>query len=479
VLTSDFDLGHEPATLRTTLGPPELLGRFYALATPEALSQALRDIRHSLHVRGIDFEGREVPISLLPTWVFQRDLARVARAGALIRQALLAVLDRFLDEHRRGALDGPVHALFAPYRKWWDLIARERRTQPAIGLMRFDTVREVHGAWRVLETNTACPGGTISCAKVRDAWLHSSLGRCLTEGLPLHAYPIDDTAGFVKFLVHKAQVVAQHEAPNIALCWYKGLYTNELASLRAEHRLLVERGEVPGGEIILCDIRDIRCDGGQAFAFGKPVSLIHNKIDQLMVDPADPELEGWRRAAEGPRVEFLNSLGALYLTEAKRVLALLSGPSWWPILQLDRATTRAIEELVPVSRVLPEDGQGPKAEQLLRLLEHNRHHLVLKADSLTRGQGVYIGSKLSAADWRAALRETARNHGIVQVCVNTPRRETYGLGGDEVLEPVTDFYGIDLFYFDDAFAGAVSRSHSDMVFNVGNGGKESPTLVIG
>jgi hypothetical protein len=478
VRTSVYDLAHEPVTLRTTLGPPELIGRFYALATPETLSRALREIRYTLRLRGIDFEGREIPISLLPTWIFEHELTRVARAGALIREALLAVIDRFLDEHRRGALDGPVHALFAPYRPWWDLIARERRAQPAIGLMRYDAVREVHGAWRILETNTACPGGTISCARIRDAWLHSSLGRRLTEGLSLRTYPIDDPAGFVEFLVQKAQVVAQHEAPNIALCSYKGIYTNELASLRDEHSRLVERGSVPGGEIIVCDIRDIRCEGGRAHVFGKPVSLIHNKIDQLMIDPADPELEGWRRAAESPRVEFLNSLAAQYLTEAKRVLALLSGPSWWPILELDHATIQAIQEFIPVSRILPDPGEDPRADDLLRLLEHNRHHLVLKADALTRGQGVHIGSKLSADDWRTALRETAHYNGIVQVCANTPRRENYAVRG-EVLEPITDFYGIDLFYFDDAFAGAVSRSHCDMVFNIGNGGKESPTLVIG
>jgi hypothetical protein len=431
-----------------------------------------------LRSRGIDFEGRELPVSLLPTLIFHQELERAVRAGALIRQALLAILDRFVQEHRRGDLEGPLHGVFAPYRKWWDLIARERRSQPAIGLMRYDEVREINGTWQFLETNTACPGGTISCARIREAWLASPLGQHLTQGLALHSYPIDDTAGFVKFLVRKAQALAQKEAPNVALCWYKGFYVNELDSLRAEHAALVERGELPGGEIILCDIRDVRCDGGRAFVGGKPVALIHNKIDQLMVDPADPEIQGWVRAATSPRVEFLNSLGALYLTEAKRALAVLSDPRWWPLLDLDAATTRAVQELVPFSRILPDPSRKDVAAEFLGLLEHNRHHLVLKADALTRGQGVYIGSRLSAAEWRGALEATARNHGIVQVCVNTPRRQNYSVCGEDVLEQVIDFFGIDLFYFDQDFAGVVSRSHCDMVFNVGNGGRESPTLVI-
>jgi hypothetical protein len=438
----------------------------------------LSDVGRSLHVGGIDFEGREIPISLHPTLVFAEDLSRVSRAAALVRRALLAVIDRFLDEHRHGGLDGPLHTVFAPYRKWWDVIAQERRSQPAIGLMRFDTVREASGTWQALEPNTACPGGVIIGPKVRAAWLASPLGQRLTEGVALRPYPVDDPAGFVRFLVRKAQAVAGVEAPNIALCWYKGVYKNELASLRVEHRGLVERGEVPGGEILLCDIRDIRCMGGPALVAGKPVALIHNKIDPLMIDPADPELQGWLHAARSPHVEFLNSLAAMYLTEAKRVLAVLSDPAWWPLLDLDRAVTRAIEELIPYTRILPGLAEPGAADTLfLRLVEHNRHSLVLKADALTRGQGVFIGSKLAQAEWKAALDATRRDHGIVQLCVNTPRRENYRLGAG-AMESFTDFYGIDLFFFDDAFSGAISRSHSEMILNVGHGGKMSPTLVI-
>jgi diaminobutyrate-2-oxoglutarate transaminase len=468
----------DPSALRALVGPVEVLRRLDRFSSSAALAEVLSEVRTQLRLQGIDFEGREVPVSLLPTLLEERDLARVARAGALVRSALLAVVDNFVAEHRAGDREGPLHHWYAPYRKWWDLIARERRRLPAIGLMRYDAVREVGGRWRVLETNTACPGGTITCAKARRAWLATALGRSLTEGLRLCSYPIDEPAGFVKFLAQTAQEVSQEKAPNIALCWCKGQYKNELAALQAEHRALVERGELPGGEIILCDIRDLTCDGGPAFAFGKPIALVHNKIDPLMVDPNDQEIAGWLRASRSLEVEFLNSLGAMYLTEAKRVLALLSDPDWWPVFGLDRAVTVAIEELVPFTRALPSAEQhGPEAAELLRLLEQGRHHFVLKADALTRGQGVHIGSQLTPEQWRQAIRSTAEHNGVLQVCASTPRRDGYRLRG-EGLERGTDFYGVDLFYFGGSFAGPVSRSHSDMIFNVGNGGKESPTLVI-
>jgi hypothetical protein len=197
-----------------------------------------------------------------------------------------------------------------------------------------------------------------------------------------------------------------------------------------------------------------------------------------MVDPADPEIQGWLRASRSRHVEFLNSLAAMYLTEAKRVLALLSDPAWRQTLGLDDDISGAIDQLIPFTRILPHpDGQDAQEVQFLGLLEHHRHHLVLKPDALTRGQGVYIGGKLSREQWLSALRETAGNHGVVQLCINTPRRENFSLrpGG---LERSTDFYGVDLFYFDGDFGGPFGRSHDDMVFNVGNGGKVCPILVI-
>ncbi len=458
-----------------------ILGRCHAAASRTFLQRSQFAIQDVLERQGISFEGKRLRVSLTPTILADAELQVVSRGGARIRAALQQVIARFLDEHRGGHADGPMHQFFAPYRMWWDLIATERRTSEPIQLMRYDAVREDTGAWRFLETNTCCPGGTIHCARVRDAWLASPLGQEATRGVSLAELAIDRPDGFLRHLVGLARVVNNQEAPGIAICSYRGFYENELASLVVEHRCLVGRGELPAGEFVVCDAREVTCDDGAAYARGKRVAVIYNKLDPLMVDPENPELAGWIRAAQSPEVEFVNSLAAMYLTEAKRVLALLGDERWRTSLDLDAQVIAAIDELIPRSHVLPGAAHDPMQTHgpertLVVELHDNRHGYVLKADAYTRGAGIHVGRQLGAKDWVSALRSTVADHGIAQRCADTPRR--IALDPDDGGELRQEYWGVDLFYFGAQFAGAVSRSHTDIVFNVGNGGRESPVLVV-
>lgn len=465
-----------------------ILGRCHATASRLFLQKNQLAIQDVLQQQGISFEGKRLPVSLTPTILADAELQGIARKGAHIRAALQEIIARFIEEHQASRLDGPMHGFFQPYRKWWDLIAAERRTSEPIQLMRYDAIREDRGAWRIIETNTCCPGGTIHCARVRNAWLASPLGQEATRGVRLVELPIDRPDAFLRHMVELARVVSGQDAPSIAICSYLGFYQNELASLVAEHRRLIERHELPAGELLLCDAREVECNGGVAQVRGKQVAVIYNKLDPLMIDPTSPELAGWVQAAMSPRVDFLNSLAAMYLTEAKRVLALLRDERRRGSLDLDAQTIAAIEELIPPSHVLPAlpelpalpppDALALGADDALLLAElhGNRHHYVLKPDALTRGAGVHLGKQLAPEDWTRALRQAAADHGIAQECADTPRR--IALDPDGGGEPIQEYWGVDLFYFGAQFAGAVSRSHTNMVFNIGNGGRESPTLIV-
>lgn len=46
------------------------------------------------------------------------------------------------------------------------------------------------------------------------------------------------------------------------------------------------------------------------------------------------------------------------------------------------------------------------------------------------------------------------------------------------LQTTKEYYSTDFFFFGNNFSGITSRSHTNMIFNVGNGGKISPTLVV-
>lgn len=442
---------------------------------PGTLAGTIHDITESLAQHGISFEGRALPVSLVPTVVPAVEIEALEHAGEVVRQVLNRVLVRFVEEHHARLFDGPLHRFFTPYYRWWDVIAAERRSQEHIQLMRYDAVRDDHGRWTFMETNTCCPGGTIHCARIRDAWRQTRLGRTLCQSELLSEFAIDSASGFVRFLAQQAAELAP-AAPNIAILNYRGTYTNELESLRRCHAQLRDKGAVGAGELLLGDIRDVTCHGGRAYLDGKPLALIYNKLDQLQIDPGAAEVAGWVAAAAGEGTEFLNSLGAMYLTETKRVLALLSDPTWSHCLDLSEDEQAVIKEVIPFTRLV-EDFLGSGAPDL-SLPARERQAFVLKADALTRGSGVVIGDQVSREAWLEALEHTRTNHGVAQLKCHLPSRTGFKADPAGAITRVAEFYGVDVFYFGPQFAGLVSRSHTSQVFNVGAGGRESPVLII-
>jgi hypothetical protein len=103
---------------------------------------------------------------------------------------------------------------------------------------------------------------------------------------------------------------------------------------------------------------------------------------------------------------------------------------------------------------------------------------VLKADALTRGAGVIIGDQVSREVWLEAVEQTRKNHGVAQLKCHLPSRTGYQPDSTGKVTRMAEFYGVDVFFFGAQFAGLVSRSHTNQVFNVGNGGRESPVLIV-
>jgi hypothetical protein len=114
-------------------------------------------------------------------------------------------------------------------------------------------------------------------------------------------------------------------------------------------------------------------------------------------------------------------------------------------------------------------------------LTEDRHRLVVKADALTRGAGVHVGKLETSDSWGSALLNLARSNAVVQNVLHVPQREVVDFetdGADAIGTIVTEFWGVDFFFYGEMFAGVVGRAHSSMIFNVGNGGMEVPTFVI-
>lgn len=458
-----------------TLIENRITEKYHELISADLINSCTKDMTHNLNYYGISFEGKSLPVSLNPNLLLKSEIDVVAETSSLIYSVLNKIIQKFVIEHRSKIHDGPLHRFFTPYYKWWDLIASEVRTIDYIQLMRFDATRDYHGQWSIMETNTACPGGTIHCARIRDAWLMTKLGIKVTNKQKIYEFEVDKYYGFVLHLATLAQQI-NSESPNIAILNYNGVYTNELVSLKNCYQELLDTGRLKNGEIILGDIKDIQIVNGQAFINDKPIALIYNKIDQLQIDPNNPEIQNWISASRLEKTQFLNSFGALYLTESKRILALMSDPKWSQYIELTENEENAISTLVPFTKLV-EDYLSESVNNL-NILSLEKNRFVLKADSLTRGSGVYIGDKTTLSDWKQKIQELRSFGGIAQMKCPLPTRQSQIISEKGELVEIEEFFGLDLFMFGNKFAGVVSRCHTNQVFNVGNGGKEVPVLIL-
>jgi hypothetical protein len=467
----------EPSVTEFENVQSRILERFYRSASSDVVELSREHIAAALRDAGVTQEGKTIPVSLLPTMLAEAELRSVAAHGLSIRGAMIEMIRAFVEEHRAGQRDGPLHRHFRPYDKWWDLIAGEvRRTDP-IQLMRFDTIRQETGGWRFLESNTCCPGGVVHCGMIRNAWRGSPLGLDVLAGECPVDYPVDDPRSFVRHLVRVAHEASGVPEPTIAVCSYRGMYRNELSTIQRTHEAL----DI-GGELLVGDILDVECEAdGTVSLDGHTVHLLYNKIDPLAIDPDDLEIAGWVAASRSPEVEFLNSLGAMYLTEAKRTLAFLHDAESRNLLPSGRVIADAVESRIPWTRCLPglddpTDTPATLSGRAISDLWLDRHRYVVKPDALTRGEGVHIGLERTPDEWLMAMVETINGSGIAQALVEIPKR--YGLPAGGGAAPECQYWGVDLMFFGSEFAGPVSRARTEMVINVGAGGSESPTIVL-
>ena len=266
-------------------------------------------------------------------------------------------------------------------------------------------------------------------------------------------FPTDDPFGFVRFLRKLAERLG---GGNIVICNYDEIYTNELQSLVRASEILNQDKKVKG-KVITADAADITVSAGVVYAGEIPVRIVYNKLDPLMIDPYDPSLQGWIAASRTGTCDFLNSLGAMYIGEAKSVFGALRKPEFHEYLGLSSAQRAAIERRVcATARVSDVYASADFPE-----VATNRHHYVLKEDAATRGHGVIVGSEVSMAEWTSKLSDYCNSNGVSQSALRIPVRTSLQMNEETgVLTDIREYFGSDAFFFGEYFAGIVSRCHS-------------------
>jgi hypothetical protein len=428
-------------------------------------------IRRTLLDKGVDFEGRALPVSLKPNLIHAGEARRLAADLGLVRRGLNKLIEGLIRELSNGR-GGALSTFFADYQQWFPIIASEVRRLDPIMLMRFDTVREAHGSFLAVEPNTCCPGGVIHSARVRAAWLQTTLAKQYTSTFKIEQGATDDEYGFVKFILALAK---QYPAKNVALCNYKDVYQFELEALVEAGDVVQRNFDRDAGRIVLCDIRELSVRDGQTFARDVPVGIIYNKFDATMIQDGDPEIAGWQETCRTQSCDLLNSLGAIYIAESKSAFAALTDECVQGLVKLDDSEIAAIKRRVPATTSVPMLEQSGLAS----IVVSNRHDYVLKPNYESRGVGVLVGRHTNEATWIEALKAYGLSGGVVQQAIDIETRlvreastETSGLMSH------VEFFGADVFFFGADFAGIVGRSHRDPIINVGNGGREVPTLVV-
>lgn len=115
------------------------------------------EIEKQLRDEDVTLEGKPLFVSLNPTILYLKEVKKVADDLQKIHDLLTKVLIRFIEDYRSKDFNSPLITYFAEYKKWFKIIAEERRMLPPINNSRFDTTFDDDKGWKIMEINTRCP----------------------------------------------------------------------------------------------------------------------------------------------------------------------------------------------------------------------------------------------------------------------------------------------------------------------------------
>jgi diaminobutyrate-2-oxoglutarate transaminase len=404
---------------------------------------------------GLGFEGRDYPTVPIPVVL----TAAAAEEVATGCERLHAVLERGVEWYRRSARIR--RTFFADYASVEADLLADVPYRPFVQLCRFD------GGWtgadglRVVEANTACPGGIVQSGLLTRVWLTSDLrdrvmGAVSTRETPL----VGDPLLFGRALVDCAASMGI-AARSAAVVNLRGVYRNEVDHIVGQLRAL-------GLDAAERDLTELAPAGGRL----RP-DLVYHKLDPLAL-LADGRLGGYRRAFAQPRSCLISSLPAQLIAEDKAMLAVLTDPEHSP--WLTDAERDLVTRHVPWTRLcrpgvtsLPDGARGP----LLDYAVDDRPNLVLKPTNLTRGAGVVHGALVDADRWRTALADAARGRYVLQRRVVHPT--TWVPGPDGQARRV--HWGLDVYVLAGRAVGFHARASTQPTINIGQDGVALPVVV--
>lgn len=412
---------------------------------------------------GLNFEGRPYPVSLRPYALDEHS----AKSIATIAERFVALLDVAAHVYCE---DAEVRSLFPAYRNVERFATALPALKPIAQICRLDGLVTETGIYKILETNTDCPGGVIQNGLAAGIW--SKMNNPLRAGLNLTTSDqpfVADPDFFLKSLLAAHEQRTDRPARSASIVTFRGRFTNEV-------RQMVEGLNRLGVVTTTDDAATLRVVGHQVITSdGRPIDLAYNKLDlRDLID--DPSIEEYLDAAAQGYVTFLSPLICMWPLADKAVLALLSDPRF-----ADRfsAEDRAFcARHVPWTRFMVDGITTALTGESVDLFSYvltNRTSLVLKPSNATRGQGVIVGPKVTQQEWESRLAEAIQDTPHVVQEYIAPK-ELSVLHPDSA-QVGTMWSGLDTYVFGGNFAGFQARASLDPVMNVGQRGILMPVTI--
>jgi hypothetical protein len=358
----------------------------------------------------LDLEGRPFPFAGKPLALGRQEWSRLCEFAEGVRDAARSTVNRLLD----GELERPAWI----EQRYGPLLGLALRKGPGSGripIMRLDLAWTGAGEARVLEFNSACPGGFVFAPRVAEKMGAESFGRSVAPA----------RGRFARFLMEEL-------GSRVAVVTWGSSYSFELDTLVAEI------GELGGDAVVLDPSRD---DGAALRAF-RPTGLYWKSDPLRLLHDADAV------AAMVGDLPSLSPFDAMTFVEDKSFVSFVAEHSAVPV--------------------------GPPAIELTGrstadvLAWRPREQAVLKPTNLTRGEGIVVGALHTDAEWAGLVHDAVRSATpwLVQERLQLRSDPAAGLHGD-----------ISVFLLGGDVVGAMARKSSERVINIGRTGMLQSVVV--
>lgn len=372
--------------------------------------------------------------------------------------------------------DEEIQNLFPEYESVRTLSKLAPNTGTLLNLARFDFAVLKDGAFKMMETNTSCPGALTTVGLINNAFVEAgaSLHKDLEYRVPL---TVDDRAYFIRYLealVKKAHPDKSHITMAFVSSEHRRIVTdlNKLTELAREF----------GFHAIRCEVQDLVYDGERLSHDGVPIDGAFLKFDSVIDETGECDLGIYGKDVDSPESPlmramrdeafvYVNTLPSMLISESKRMLALLFDPN--VRIWLTEEECKSIDAIVAKTSYL---GQKRRCAWDLDEISKHKDKFVIKSVNDTRGRGVFLGRYTSQNDWDSLIARCTHGRHVVQEFLNLEQQSVEKpIGQSGYFNAYTD---IGLYQLGGASIGFLCRASSKPIVNVGNGGALRPTFVI-